>query len=229
MCANHHKIVDDNPKQYTVEDLQRMKAAHEDRVRRALEDKSEFDVLSYEAIVVYIEMMMDFDKWDVWTSYLLSADGPMLSCEMQESINEIKQYILSRIWPKQYPDIEKAIQEFRKILIDLDKVFHRHSEKKDGWYITEKFYKIRQYDYRIADELNLKYRKHLCLVANLTYEMTRSANRICNLTRKYINPTYRQAEGALLSYEERPEYREGEYYPGLEEFERICKTRDVHV
>lgn len=229
LCSNHHRIIDANPDQYTVAALKKMKTDHEKQVRRALEDKSEFDNMSYEAIVVYIEMMLDFETWDQWTSYLLSADGPMLSVNMQESIEEIKQYILSRVWVGRYADLEESIKEFRRVLIDFNDVFHRHSEQKGEWFITQKFYKVKPYDHVIADKLLVDYKMHLQLVNNLVYEMTRSANRICDLMRKYVDPLYRFADGKLTSYDDCPEYRDGEKYPGLEEFEKIYRTRDVFV
>lgn len=229
LCSNHHKIIDANPEQYTVTALKKMKADHENKVRRALEDKSEFDNLSYEAVVVYIEMMLDFETWDQWTSYLLSADGPLLSVEMQKSIDEIRQYILSRVWVGRYPELEESIKEFRRILIDFDAVFHSHSELRDSWYFTPKFYKVKPYDYKVADKLLVEYQNHLQLVKNLVYEMTRSANRICDLMRKYVDPLYRFADGKLISYDDCPEYRDGEQYPGLEEFKKICRTRDVYA
>lgn len=229
LCPTHHRIIDENPEEYTVEALKKMKADHEGRVRRALENKSEFDDLYYEAVVSYIEMMMDFDKWDIWTSYMLSADGPMCSTQTQESIDEIRQYILGRVWYGQYPELEEAIKQFRRILTDLDSVFHRHTQLEHDWYKTEKFYRVKPYDHVIADRLNIEYQEHVLLVDNLVYELTRAGNRICDLTRKYVNPSYRMAEGKLLSYDQCPEYRQGESYPGLEEFKIICKTRDVHA
>ena len=229
MCPIHHRIIDDNPNEYTVSVLKKMKADHESRVRQALEDKSEFDDLYYMSIVDYIDMMMDFENWDAWTSYLLSAEGPMCTKEKQESIEEVKQFILSRIWYKRYPDFEIAIRQFRFILDDFDNIFHKHSDLVKGWYKTEKFYKVRPYDYEIADRMLSEYETHVILIDNLVYEMTRAANLICDLTRRYVNPSYRLAEGKLLSYDKCPEYREGEYYPGLEKFKEICETRDVYI
>ena len=69
----------------------------------------------------------------------------------------------------------------------------------------------------------------MLLVDNLIYELTRAGNRICDLTRKYVNPSYRLAEGKLLSYDQCPEYRQSESYPGLEQFKLFYKTRDVYM
>lgn len=228
LCPNHHKIIDDNPDEYPVERLKKMKADHESQVRKALDDKSEFDDMYYESVVYYIDMMLEFDNWDAWTSYLLSADGPKVSEEMLDSIEKIKQYILGRVWFGKYPDLEEAIKNLRNVLIDLVDVFNRHSEQNRNWYITEKFYKIRPYDAKAANKLLEEYHQHVLLVDNLTYEMTRTANLICDLTRKYIDHSYRLAEGKLLSYDKCPEYRAGEIYPGLDEFKKICRERDVY-
>lgn len=227
LCPTHHKIVDDNPKDYTVERLKKMKADHESRVRKVLDNKTEFDDMYYESVVYYIDMMLEFDNWDAWTSYLLSADGPKISEDMLDSIDEIKQYILGRVWFGKYPDLEDAIKNLRNVLIDLVGVFSRHSEQNRNWYFTEKFYKVRPYDAKLANELLEEYHQHVLLVDNLTYEMTRAANRICDLTRKHIDRCYRLAEGKLLSYDTCPEYRNGENYPGLDDFKKICRERDI--
>ncbi len=199
LCPNHHKIIDDNPEEYTVKRLKEMKQDHENRVRNALSDKSEFDDLYYESIVYYIDMMLEFDNWDAWTSYILSADGPTLSEEMIESIESIKHYILSRVWLGKYSDLEEAIKNLRIILIDLLKVFDRHSGQKRNWYFTEKYYRVRPYDAQMSKKLLEDYQQHVLLVYNLTFEMTRAANRICDLMRKNIDHGYRLAEGKLTS------------------------------
>lgn len=229
LCANHHKIIDDNPEQYTVKDLKIMKSEHEDRVRKALEDKTDFDDMYYESIVYYIDMMLEFDHWDTWTSYLLSADGPSISVEMMDDIDKVNTFILSRVWFGTYPDLENTIKSLRDILIDFENVFIRHSDRKNNWYYTEKFYKIRPYDEEVTTQLRKEYENHMILINNLVYEITRVANKICDLTRKYICHDYRLAEGKLISYDKCPEYREGEYYPGLSQFIKISKNRDVSI
>ena len=229
LCPTHHRIIDDNPQKYTVDVLNKMKTEHEERVRRSLEDKSEYDDLYYESIVAYIEVMLDFDNWDAWTSFLLSADGPMCTDDMLDCIDIISHYILGRVWDGRYPKLENSIKTFRIILTDLLDVFYRHSESKQGWQFTEKFYKIKPYNYKIAHQLAEEYREHMRLVNNLVFEMTRAANQICDLTRKFVNNTYRRTEGKLIIYNKCPEYKEDEYYPGLEKFAKICRTRDVYV
>ena len=229
LCPVHHTIIDRNPQEYTTVVLKKMKADHENKVRRALEDKSEFDNLYYESVIEYLDMTLDFNRWDTWTSFFLSADGPMCTDKTANNIDEAKRYILGRVWYGRYPELERAIKDLHTILADFETVFYSHAEHNIGGYQTERFYRIKPYDFREADKLAIKYREHVILVYNLVYELTRAANQICDLTRRYVNPSYRLSEGKLLIYDKCPEYREGETYPGLEEFKSVCKTRDVHV
>ena len=88
-------------------DLKKMKSDHESRVRHALEDKSENENLQYEAIIDYIDLMLEFEYWDKWTSYLLNAQ-PIATKEKIDDIEEIHKYITSRVWPGRYPERRRS-------------------------------------------------------------------------------------------------------------------------
>ena len=216
LCPTHHTVIDGDPEKYTPEKLKEMRSNHEDRIRRALADKSTFDALYYEAIVRFIDTTMDFEHWDIWTSYLLSNDRPMCTEETYSRICTVINYILGRVWYKRYLELEDAIQDFHLVLNDLITVFCKNAECEKGVYVTEKFYKIKPYDYRIADKLLVEYKDHLRLIRSLVYEMTKAANRICDLTRNDIDPEYRLTQGKLLLSDQCPEYKNGERYIGLE-------------
>ena len=81
------------------------------------------------------------------------------------------------------------------------------------------------------------------LVEDLTLELTRAANHICDLVRQYLDPNFRLTEGVLivetglymdLTYHSlRAEYRREERgaapYPGLQRFKEVRATRDHHM
>jgi len=48
--------------------------------------------------------------------------------------------------------------------------------------------------YKILNE----YIKHVDLIASLVFELTKAANHIITLVRKYIDPLYRYKEGVLI-------------------------------
>lgn len=87
-----------------------------------------------------------------------------------------------------------------------------------------------------------EYMYHLEMIADLTLELTRAANYVCDRTRECLLPSFRLEAGSLLvqtgffmepaSCQARPEYRVAERilapYSGLEAFKEARSTRDVH-
>ena len=224
LCPIHHKIVDDNPEEYTVATLKKMKAEHENRVRQALDDKSENDDMYYESIIMYIDMILEFDYWEVWTSYLLSAQ-PWIRKDLFDGFEKIHKFIVSRVWPGRYPELESASDNFDKVLRDFYDVFLRHSEEKTGEYRTCKFYRTEPYDYKVAEALLPSYNRHVFLINLVIFELTRAGNHLCDMMRKYIDSGYRLAEGKLMVDDQCPEYENQKVYVGLDVFEKQALER----
>ena len=98
-----------------------------------------------------------------------------------------------------------------------------------------RYYKIDHWNPKLYHRLLDSYRQQVALVENLTYELTRAANYICDHVRSTLDPAFRQAEGALLVQRGRsadiskpkfrPVYRDDERtlipYPGRSKFERV--------
>ena len=78
---------------------------------------------------------------------------------------------------------------------------------------------------------------HVDLIHDLTFEMTRAANYVCDRVRETLDKGFRIEQGVLLVdrgaglmyYTYRPEYTKGERtehpYPGLKEFMDIRTSR----
>src|ERR1700730_9728467 len=103
--------------------------------------------------------------------------------------------------------------------------------------------KIKRYRCGILqdDKLAKQYDKHVDLICDLFYELTRAANYVCDQVRECLFQGYRLNEGVLLvervnvgfdlmSTIARPEYRGKERtrtpYPGLPKFKKIRYKRD---
>jgi hypothetical protein len=256
LCKRHHKVVDDQENTYTVEVLQAMKAAHEARVRAALSTadlQEQRDREIYAAYVEYWQEVAQVDRWQAWTSWLMQAQ-PSLSADAPDRFQALREWILSRIWPKRYPELEAAFENFSIVLGDLVDVILRHVDHDEGrtrlW--MRKFYRDA---YGLENEMTsaereqesarllAKYEYQTDLIADLTLELTRAANYICDWVRHYVDPVFRIEEGALLlpagmdislrTRTFRPEYVGDERtlmpYPGLKRFETEARaTRDFH-
>ena len=242
MCNNHHKIIDDQPITYTTEKLAEIKSNHEVWVK----DSLEYDAIKQRDDEVYSDYIeawckyIDIDNWLGWTSFMLSSGQPCISEEMNVQLDLLRKWLLSRIWPHRYKELEDSFENFREVLQDLYSVFHEHSNNNGGRFMTEKFYHIDHWDTEQTNNLLDQYNIHVDLVQDLVLELTRSANYICDNIRKYILPSFRLSEGILLveygptmefefhtvKTEYRGDQRKSKPYQGFKAFQSERANRD---
>lgn len=246
LCRVHHKIIDDQPNKYTVDKLYLIKENHEKWVRESLREYDDLKQRDDETYASYIETWIekaDIDNWKNWSLSVLSAGEPELPIETDQKLQELKVWLLSRVWPKRYPALDKAFENFSSVLCDFLYVFHKHSfEVNEMFFCTKKFYKIHEWDEKRYNLLLKEYNFHVYLVEDLCLELTRAANYLCDKVREFIDPFFRLTEGVILieggpyinlSYKYyRVEYRDAERmdipYLGLQQFKIDRESRDIH-
>ncbi|MHB8137851.1 MAG: hypothetical protein ACYDGO_05620, partial [Smithellaceae bacterium] len=243
MCSVHHKVIDDQPGYYTVESLNNIKKDHEKWVRESLDKYDAPKQRDDEIYATYAEQWVELahiETWQAWSSFVLGSGQPRLRVDVSESFDALRDWLLSRIWPHRYTELENSFENFRRVLQDFQNTFHIHAVKTNDIFYTEKFYKIDEWNEDKYEKLANRYDFHVDLVMDLMMELTRAANYICDKIRTTIDPTFRIKEGALLvvsgPYEDfswsthRIEYRASERtdipYPGLEKFKTVRKERD---
>ncbi len=243
MCRVHHKIIDDQTGTYTISFLNQLKSEHEQWVRESLEGFDPQKQRDDEIYASYAEKWIDLghlNEWKGWTSFIFGSDDPRLFINIDNSLDELKEWLFSRIWPKRYEELEDAFENFRRVLQDFRNTFHEHAEKAKDILYTRKFYQIDEWNEEKYERLGKKYEFHVVLVQDLMLELTRAANYICDKIRTYIDRSFRLDEGALIVEsgpympytwrQHRVEYRGDERtkipYPGLNEFKKIRKDRD---
>lgn len=245
LCAVHHKLVDDQDGTYTIDHLHQMKQSHEAFVRESLsgfDPVRQRDEEQYAGLVQEFCDMVDINNWESWSSWVLGGGGyPRISIEIHTKLNGMRNWLLSRVWPTRYPEIESSFQNFRLVLNDFLNVFAEHSEPYgDEMLATKKFYRISEWDPEKYNYLAKQHDFHVRLVQDLMLELTRAANYVCDRVRERFFPTFRLGEGVLLvtdgpyvdmSYRTRRcEYREPERtdrpYPGLAAFKSVRESRD---
>jgi hypothetical protein len=245
LCNVHHKVVDDQVGEFTVERLQTVKQEHEDWVRHQLE----FDAVKLrdeELYAGYLEhwaAALQLDDWRNWASSPLYGGQPALRDDMKVALSEIRPWLLSRIWPGRYGDLEDAFTNFRHVAQDFCLTFEEHAEDLgDGEWQTAKFYRIDEWDEVRYKRLAKQFEEHVALVQDLLLELTRAANYVCDKARTYILPAFRAREGVLLvtsgpymdlsvrthRVEYRGDERTAQPYPGREEFQTTRFTRDYY-
>lgn len=235
LCNIHHKLIDDQINTFSVQVLKEMKSCHETWVRESLQGFDPLRQRDDEIYAAFIEEWIryaDVENWQSWTSFTLSFGEPRLFVSSSDQLNNLAKWIFSRIWPERYPELEAAFENFLFVLLDFLQVFHMHSQRRGDDFRTEKFYKVQMVKQGIYDKLLEEYNFHVDLVQDLTLELTRAANYICDRIRQFIDPTFRLKEGIILvsygptssmSFETiRTRYYGNERilipYPGLEQF-----------
>ncbi len=251
LCKNHHKQVDDQLRQFTVERLHSIKSAHEAWVRSSLAgydpDKQADDEL-WAGYIDYWVNQCCLDNWLAYTSYLLS-EPPSVDKKFFGNLKKLRNWILSRVWPKTHPALKGALQNFGQVINDLVREFEEYSEddddedSEDAMLRTEKFYQKDIYERDVYDLLLRRFNYHVDLIEDLTFELTRAANYVCDQVRASLDRTFRINEGVLLVQRGpnmdltwttlRLEYcgkeRIAMPYPGLHAFKDLRKKRDFNV
>lgn len=251
LCSIHHKIIDDQENEYTVEELHQFKETHENWVKNNLNIDSK-KIKDDEIYATYIEKFIkltDLHNWTNWTSWIFGTTE-FFPKEQFDLLKTLPDYIVSRIWPQRYITLEASLINLKNVVNDLVNVYCEYPKERSDGYTIERFYRnyYRErfrdgngYSYENEQIALVKYEYHVALIEDLVLELTRAANFVCDQIRNYIFEGFRIEEGALLitrgdfsGYKTfRIEYRVSERtefpYPGLRKFMEDRKTRDMHI
>lgn len=245
LCNIHHKQIDDQFNAYPVSKLEELKAQHEDWVRTQLgfdPRKQKED----ELLTGYVEEWvhrLNLDDWQAWASGIMCHGLPSLDHDRKIALEDIRQWLLSRIWPSRYPELVSAFTNFRLITQDFCLVFNEYAERQGDEWHTRKFYQLdAEWSEEREQQLLRRFDGHVGLVQDLMVELTRAVNLVCDEVRQNLLPGFRVAEGLVLlqggpysNFEfktYRLEYNASERtkmpYPGLGEFKTGRFTRSLH-
>jgi hypothetical protein len=193
------------------------------------------------AIVEEWERRALLNGWHALSLSFLAADGPKLRTTVERALRELDAWIAKRIWPSGFPKIRKSIEVFGRVLGDLLTVFDRHTEPRGDFLQTTPFYKLQWHPTEKYLALLEDYQHHTGLIDDLTLELTRSANLVCDRVREELDPDFRMNEGLLsamagpfqafdfreLIVQYPPIEKELDPYPGLEAFAVTRFERDM--
>ena len=247
LCRNHHKVVDDQEREYTVDRLYQMKAEHEGWVRNQLgfDAAKQFDDEQYAGVIDTWERLAHVNDWLAWSSHVLAAGQPLMRTDVDKDLQELRGWLLNRVWSRRYPELENAFENFRRVLQDFHNRFREHAEAVGNGDVlmTRKFYQIPEWDEERYERLGKKYDFHVDLVQDLMLELSRAANLICDRVRQYFIRSFRLREGRLVAQtgpmidmsfhdivvQYSAEERARKFpYPGLPEFLAERQQRDMH-
>jgi len=238
LCRNHHKLVDDQPKQYTIEELHRIKREHELWVSASLKtSKNQNEILMASTIDKWSDLA-GIDRWRDQFYGLVADSIPRMSKTLYQRLFDLRDFLHSRFRIAGFEPIEDALDIFKSILNDLLRVFRCYFVPSGNMLWTERFYKITEWDPDRYHYLLDKYNFHVGLVEDLLFELTRAGNLVITRVRDLLQWNFRQDRGALfiergadenlnvIMY--RLEYRENDKtYTSLKDFFKLRSERDV--
>lgn len=245
LCLKHHKVVDDDPDRWSVNELRRIKKTHEARVQDAMGrvDRHRLaDEIFYADTVTGWVDRIDLDAWGRWTSGLLQP-RPSISRESLDSLNATRMWLLTRPWPGRFDDLESAFGNFRRIADALIMAIEKTMEDwGDDALILEAFYKAQWFEQDVYDALAADFDWIVSMINDLTYELSRAANRVVSEARATLDPTFRLDEGTvwvehmdgLTIYRSVPRYGsdlQDDVGPFVDvtTFSTVRRTRDIYM
>ncbi len=248
LCRNHHRQVDEQPGHWTVERLESLKAGHEGWVgsNPSYDAQKVRDDIIYAGYVDEWAKLCHMHRWREWSSFVLSSGQPGLEKSVRDDLTIVVSWTVKRIWPRRYPELESALQNFAVVARDFIGKFNEHCENSrvdEDELITKKFYQIDEWNEERYHRLFDRYEFHVDLVEDLMLELTRAANHVCDEIRNNLFHSFGLKEGRLsvmsgphsdMSWRESVvQYSQAEKagsspYPGLQAFLTARADRDMN-
>lgn len=230
LCPRHHKIIDTDVASHTVDSLHKLKDAHEAWVRETLGTSGQATMEQYAAILDRWAERARLDRWEELTDGLANAKGPGMPMWGWDALAATEVWLRAVIWPGKLPDLDRALSNFQRVVADFMAVVEggQPDAQNDGKWLrlTPPRHPYRDVDWRLFETLR-------DLVTDLTFEMTRAANHVCDVARDRVDPQFRLVDGRLgVTFMSQtvtfPEYRGSELaalYPGVAGFEVLRADR----
>ncbi len=245
-CTPHHTdVVDKFPERFTVQELVKWKRGHEKKygnISSAIGKRAPLLSIYAEYTDKWVDLAL-LDGWLTWTAPMLRAGAHYMSFAVYYNYIELCSWLATRVWPGKLRALEKAFENFRHVASDLIFTFDKHADANGNVLRTHRFYD----GYRGRHSHQLKkaidqFEYHTALLEDLTLELTRAANLICDRVRESVDAQFRVEEGRLIVesgiYPDLELHRhvvqyaarelKAHPYPGLEEFMKIREQRDLH-
>lgn len=202
LCCTDHKIIDDQVAVWPVERLKELKRQHEEWVEQALGlDAGRLrDDTIYAGYIDEWEKLAHVDNWKAWSSHVLGSGQPRMARDLDSDLENLRAWLVGRIWPERYPSLEAAFGNFGRVLQDFQETFREYAEpmgdRETLW--TRKFYRAAEGDPARHAELVQAFDYHVDVVCDLMLELTRAGNLICDEVRRHLIHSYKITEGRLM-------------------------------
>ncbi len=196
LCPEHHKIIDDNPDQYTVEVLQTYKREHENNISNKVRS-SPCMAINYIKEFERRQRNIGFN----WLKTLPQADRALHKKEYEQLL-ELIEWINTRDWAAcQHKNLEDSFRILEKNISKTIDRFDNYLKDEGDYKVTEKFYKTWCKDLVSEERSKLEglYDDHVCGLMDDTVNVARSLNKVLRVIRKDFDPNFLGKEGIVRS------------------------------
>lgn len=153
LCANHHTIIDKNPKEYPEELLKKLKKEHESKIKKIFNNN--YEIAQENLMNKILDNFTDLCNVRN-LGYILSKACAMfnsIACEDMYNFKDFYEFYLSINFPEKYQLIKPAFDAFHKVLGDFIDTFYINAtyrfETKS--FVIDRYYKKEfpnpKYDY----------------------------------------------------------------------------------
>jgi hypothetical protein len=243
LCGTHHTYIDkEEGIHFSAAILHEMKRTHEAMVA-AGQTRTDQSITreNMRALAKEWARLTNVDEWSGWTSWLLDVQ-PLIKMDLFRELSAAGEWLMARIWPDSYPRTRKAMTNYLRVHADFIQYFSRIGHLDGGDLLISKYQQeISDWDPTRYDRALARFEEETRTVAELTVELTRAANLVCDEVRSEVDDQFRVVEGKLLIIVPQglghrkvvPEYSVEERaaelpYPGIEAFGDARISRDFH-
>ncbi|MFE7858699.1 HNH endonuclease signature motif containing protein [Streptomyces sp. NPDC057403] len=203
LCPTHHRLVDKKDGSgFSVETLRQMKSEHEvsrSSLKSGPEKRLEEIELRTLAMVEVWTRKANLADWESLT-WKLNVPVVRLPQSDIDLLAEQAEWAMMRHWPIQYPELRRAFNNYTAVLRDTVNHIRRSMKPIEGR--EEMWEMYREYKHRIMSQPeydaslhDFEYRTDL--LCELSWELTKAANFVCDSVRLELDPLFRFDEGVL--------------------------------
>lgn len=202
LCPTHHTLVDkDSGVGWSVEELERIKSAHEVAVDGLMNQgdikRRELDEWVAARLQLW-EQQLGIDSWQVVSFHLNQVD-PFLPETEWRRLFDTANWLLKLDWPDQYPRLTKAFENHRIALWLTSHFLNEHmADYEDGVHRVGNEHRRIGWNPTRYEELLRRKAIASHGIWLLTLEMTRSINLVIKAIQAEVDPLYRFNEGLVL-------------------------------
>ncbi|MFC7220515.1 HNH endonuclease signature motif containing protein [Streptomyces polyrhachis] len=203
LCPTHHRLIDKRDGMgYSVETLRRMKADHE-AAQYGLKDVQEHHREEIELRVLALTetwaQKAGLNDWQGLT-WRLNTPVPRLSETEIDRLTELAEWVATRYFPGQHPEVKRAFDNYAYALSDVVNHIRSSMEPiigREGVWEIYREYKHRYMSQPEYDAALKDFHWRTDVLYELSLELTKATNYVCTAVRSEIDPLYRFEEGIL--------------------------------